>query len=225
MGKKTDFTQDEINSKILRIYTLLLNERLPVYDSKNCFIEEMLAKVPTFPGLIVLCEEIDGKERIVFVGESNDVNGRCTQYFSDRIRNATLKRHIGDALINIEIEKGKLPKEITVLWWNYENEARFDVSGYAEIEKHYIEEVRKYIKNQIRFRIIRMNEEHRSFAWKLLATLLKTDSFKSNTWIGTHATHQEVKKSGIWGMRQFTSNKIMKEEDLKLLEKLIEEMN
>lgn len=221
MGKRTDFTQDEINSKVQRIYALLLNERLPVYDCKNCDIEEMLVKVPHFPGLIVLCEEIDGKERIVFIGESNNVNGRCTQYFSDKIRNATLKRLIGDALINIEIKKESLSEQTADLWWDYENEARFNIAGYKEIENRYIEEVRNYIKNHLSFRIIRMDKEHRSFAWKLLATLLKTNSFSSNTWLGNHATHSEVKKSGMWGMRQFTSNKIMQEEDFKLLEKLI----
>ena len=221
MGK---ITQDEINAKIQRIYDYLLDKALPVYDCKNCEIKEMLVKVPQFSGLIILCEEIDGIEQIVFVGESNNIYERCKQYFSDRIRNATLKRHIGDALINIEIEKGNLSKEISDLWWNYENETRFDVSGYAEIENHYIEEVHKYIKNHVTFRIIRMDEGHRSFAWILLAALLKTDSFKSTTWLGAHATHQEVKKSGMWGMRQFTSNKIMQEEDFKLLEKLIAEM-
>lgn len=225
MGKRTNFTQDEINSKIQRIYTLLLDERLPDYDCKNCDIEEMLSKVPTFPGLIVLCEEIDGKERIVFVGYSNNVHKRVKEYFFDLERNATLKRHIGYALL----KKDGFKDDILTMWWNYENPTRLNNSDYMKIENEFSLKVLNYIKNHLSFKVIRVEDagDRQTLSWRCLATL-SWEKFKPTSecnWLGLNSEHDEVRNSGLWAIRTYYSKSIIQEEDFKLLEKLIKEVN
>lgn len=221
---KTDFNKHKINSDIKRIYDDILNSNLNIYSCKNCSSSEMLIKIPNFSGLIFLTEEIDNCERIVFVGESKNVHRRCKEYFSDKARNATLKRHVGASFINIEIKDGKLPKEVTNLWWDYNNPSRFCVKDYIEIENRIIDDVHNYIKNHVRFRLVHMNNGYRRLAWKLLATLLKTDSFVCRSWLGLYSPYTEVKQTGMWAKKQFTSNRIMQEKDFILLEQLIREM-
>lgn len=115
--------QEEIESKIQKIYRILQNPKLTEYDCKNVDVDEMLGIVPTYSGLIVLFEEgeeieINGKKqkRIVFVGYSGNIRKRVRQYFCDIERNATLKRQIGYAMINAEVQRGNLPPEFLRLW-------------------------------------------------------------------------------------------------------------
>ena len=211
------YPQELIEQKVARIYEDFQKPDLVVYDCRNCEINEMIKKTPAYQGLIVLWDENNGKPRIVFVGYSNCIRKRVRQYFQDSERNATLKRHIGDAFLN----KDGFDKKTLDFWWDYQNEHN-DVN-YEIIEKKYIKIVRDYIKNNLSFVTVQIKNAgmHEKIAKKILATLSHCEYFVNDDWLGNYSTHREVRESGLWAMRTFRSKDIMEDDDFEYLEKCL----
>lgn len=209
-----NYTQDEINSKVKRIYQDFTNKNLVVYNCKNYKIKEMMRGVPTYSGIIVLFDENNGKKRIVFVGNSTNVRRRVREFFQDKRRNATLKRHVGNAFISKEIGQ-----EIADLWWDYQNSRRFETKDYELIEKKYIEKVHDYIKNNLSFVVIHIDEgRQEEFAQKILSTLSWCKSFINEDWLGKYSTKRQVREAGLWAIKTHKKEYVMDDDDFEYLE-------
>lgn len=223
MSKNKRKSLDEYNQDSKTLHNIFNDKKFTVYDCRNTEIEEMLSHVPNFAGLIVLFEDgekFNEQKRIVFVGYSKNVHKRVQEYFYDKERNATLKRHIGDALINTEIKNGTLAQENLGLWWDYENKDRFEQGNYREIEEKIIREVQKHIKSHFSFVLLPVkNATHRrTLAWRMLSTLSHSEIKPSENWLGNNSSHFQVHESGLWAMRTFKSKKFMEDRDFELLE-------
>lgn len=219
-------SQDEFNRDAKKIHEIFNDEKFSCFNCKTCEIEDMLSHIQKFPGLIVLFEEgeeFEGKKRIVFIGYSRNVKKRVQEYFYDKERNATLKRHVGDSLINSEINNGSLSQENLGLWWDYENEDRLSHGNYREIEEKIIGEVQNHIKLKFSFVLLPVkNATHRrTLAWRMLSTLSHSDIKPSKNWLGNNSSHFQVKESGLWAMRTFKSAKFMEDRDFELLDKYV----
>lgn|GEM_PF-3721928 len=217
-----DYTEGDIAAKIKRIYKAFNLEKLAEYDCKSRNVDDMMAAVPRYSGLIVLFEEIDGKKRIVFIGYSENVHRRVRQYFYDIERNATLKRHIGYAMLN----RDNYDVEILQLWWDYQNRRRLANVDYMQIERTYVANVLAYIRENISFKLVRTDTagEAADMAWRILATLSRDKTFSSGTWLGIHSPHSQVRESGLWAMRTHRSRTVMKENEFQQLEEWLDRM-
>mgnify|MGYP002622541018 CR=1 FL=1 len=215
---------EEFNHDAKRIHMIFNDKKLSIFECKNCEIEDMLSGIQNLGGLIILFEDgevFENQKRIVFIGYSRNIRKRIQEYFYDRERNATLKRHVGDSLLNIEIENGSLTQDFLALWWDYKNEDRLKLGNYREVEERIIGEVQNHIKSKFSFVLlpVRNATHRRNLAWRLLSTLSHSKIKPSSTWLGNNSSHFEVKESGLWAMRTYKSRKFMEVKDFELLEK------
>jgi len=226
MGKTTK----ERNQDVLRIHELVHGGNLPIYKYNFSAPNEMLNNFPTFSGLIFIFEkdeeiELEDKNvaRLVFVGFSENVRTRVRQYVRDIKRNATLKRHVGYAMLNQDGYDDKILR----LWWNYKNKERRKNEEYKKIEDEYVLKVLGQIQTNMTFMSVRLNDvmNLEPFTRKILATLSWGNIKPSSKWLGNKSPHWQVRESGLWAMRTHKNDMVMQEEDFKLLEKMIKEMN
>lgn len=225
MGKTTN----ERNHDVLRIHEIVHDGTLPFYKYNLASQNEMLKKFPSFPGLIFIFEKDEEIElvnknvpRLVFVGFSENVRTRVRQYVCDIKRNATLKRHIGYAMLNQDGHDDKILR----LWWNYKNKERRNNEEFKQIEDEYVLKVLAYIQTNMTFLPVRMDDTMNlePFARKILATLSWGNFGSSSKWLGNKSPHWQVRESGLWAMRTHKNDMVMTEEDFKLLEKMIANM-
>jgi hypothetical protein len=223
-------TTNERNHDVLRIYEIVHDGTLPIYKYNPSSQNEMLKNFPSFSGLIFIFEKDEEIEladkkvsRLVFVGFSENVRTRVRQYVRDIKRNATLKRHVGYAMLNQDGYDDKILR----LWWNYKNKERRNNEEYKQIEDEYVLKVLAHIQMNMTFMPVRMDDvmNLEPFARKILATLSWGNFGSSRKWLGNKSPHWQVRESGLWAMRTQKNDMVMQEEDFKLLEKLIEEMN
>lgn len=162
-----------------------------------------------------------GYDRIVHVGESGNLSRRIREFFMSIERNATLKRHVGAALINQANEDSVFAE----LWW--ENSHGIFDENYRAIEEKYMAKVFEYIKANMTFTIVpfpaTIAEKRSELKDKILYTLGKYNEKNAfNNWLGNASPRNDVRTYGLWAEKFIKSEQILTQDDFVLLENLLE---
>ena len=164
-------------------------------------------------------------DRIVHIGYNKN-NGnfpkRIKQFFVTSKSDATLKRHIGCALI----EKANESEEFLNLWWN-----RFKKINSLSFEKQkefkakrkiYENFVYEHIQENMSFVIIPFDDHRLRMKNKILYTLSQFYHGKDfSSWLGNYSPNENIKNYGLWAEDYLKSKQFLTEDDFVLLENLL----
>lgn len=166
-------------------------------------------------------------DRVVHIGfhYSNGNNrNRIGQFFLTTGRDATLKRHIGAALI----KKTDSDNSFLKLWKKHPSKRDGKDDVYFKKESQYNEMVHEYIYNNMSFSAIPYSNsdkrERKVLKDKILYTLAMYNKNNNlDSWLGEYSDNSNVKNYGLWAEDYLKLGEFMTEADFVLLENLIQD--
>ena len=176
-----------------------------------------------------LCITFDKKEnRIVHVGyNKNDGRfpKRMEEFFKTEALDATLKRHIGAAMI-----KGNEDEKFLNLWWkrfrNITKETDTTQKSYKILRAKYTAAVYDYIHENLIYAVVPYQNstsfERKLLKDKILHALAAYNENKTfQNWLGNNSPRSAVSKYKLWAEEYLSQNCRITDTDIKLLEELM----
>lgn len=214
---KTDSYDNDVSNYSMKLHKFF--NSCKIFDCSN------IDEIEYENGIYIMFEEGElygNLNRITRVGthdEPNRLKKRLKNHFKSKNKDGSIfRKNIGRAMLN------KSNDNYLDIWnkgtYDYENKKYVNKEKQLKIE----EEVSKYIKNNIRFTVIRVDDDKLRLRLEkaIIATINKDDLFySSENWLGNYSPEKKIKESGLW-LKIGLEDEIITEKELKYIYKSLE---